>query len=65
MKKLTTLQFKTVNDFNKNLEKLISLYKKSNSLLVLAPEVCLTGFCYERMNEADIFAKVNDMEKNS
>lgn len=57
MKKITTLQFKTSSDFDKNLQKLIELYEKSDSFIVLAPEVCLSGFYYEDMDKADRFSR--------
>lgn len=57
-KTLVSLQFKTTADFDKNLNKLLSLLKKvPKDAIVVAPEVCLTGFCYERMKEASIFNK--------
>ncbi len=47
---------KTSSDFDKNLEILKSLIFKSNDLVV-APEVCLTGFAYERFEECADFSK--------
>ena len=55
--KLISLQIKTVDDFQQNLEKLkeLILTCEDNSL-ILAPEVCLSGFCFDRMQEASNFS---------
>jgi len=52
---LLTLQLKTSKKFNNNLSKLIKYIKKSpiNSI-VLAPELFLTGYSYDRLDEASI-----------
>jgi len=58
-RELNVLQFRTETDFDLNLEKLISLIKSSsNDALVVAPEVCLTGFAYERFEEAAEFSAI-------
>lgn len=54
---LNVLQFRTETNFHLNLEKLISSIKaSSNDAIVVAPEVCLTGFSYERFEEAAEFS---------
>jgi len=57
-KNLCALQFKTGEDFEKNLKILCDLIKNcpQNSIIV-APEVCLTGFAYDRFEEATDFGK--------
>ncbi len=58
-KRLYALQFKTRNSFDENLSTLKSLISKCREdSIILAPEVCLTNFCYQRMDEASEFAKV-------
>lgn len=54
--KLVALQTKIKKNFNINLKNIIKLIEKceSNSF-ILAPELCLTGFAYERMDEASEF----------
>lgn len=57
-KSLCALQFKTVDNFEKNL--LILKNKLSQTppgSIVVAPEVCLTGFAYDRFEEAANFGK--------
>ncbi len=50
---LVALQFETTNDFQKNLDKLISLINKApKDAFVLAPELCLNGYAYDRLDEA-------------
>ena len=57
-KNICVLQFKTGEDFNKNLTVLKNLIKKCpENSIVVAPEVCLTGFSYERFQEAADFGK--------
>ncbi|WP_034290431.1 carbon-nitrogen hydrolase family protein [Helicobacter sp. MIT 11-5569] len=58
-KQLYSLQIKTKQNFEENLTHLKNLILncKSDSI-ILAPEVCLTNFCYQRMDEAAEFAKV-------
>jgi len=50
---LVALQFKTTNNFEENLQKLVSLIEDfpSNSF-ILAPELCLNGYSYENMDKA-------------
>jgi predicted amidohydrolase len=54
--KLISLQIKTSENFQDNLEHLkkLILSCEENSM-ILAPEIALTGFCYDRMEEASIF----------
>ena len=57
--RLFALEFETTEDFESNLKQLEALIDEaSEGDLVVAPEVCLTGFCYDRMEEADTFGKV-------
>lgn len=56
--RLVALQTKTTKDFEKNLSSLKKLIKKSEkNSLILAPELALTGFCYDKMEEAALFTK--------
>ncbi|MGM0519459.1 MAG: carbon-nitrogen hydrolase family protein [Campylobacterota bacterium] len=55
--KLVSLQMKTGDNFDKNLAKLKELISScEDNSLILAPEVCLSGFCYEKMDEASKFS---------
>lgn len=57
-KKLYALQIETSSDFHFNLKKLITeVAKCDDNSIILAPEVYLSGFSYERMIEASEFAK--------
>jgi predicted amidohydrolase len=50
---LFSLQIKTSNNFELNLQKLeTKILKISKNSLVLAPELCLTGYAYKRLDEA-------------
>ena len=54
---LIALQVKTTEDFSKNLEHLINLIKQCpKDSLILAPEIALSGFAYDRMQEAADFS---------
>ncbi|MFK2822336.1 carbon-nitrogen hydrolase family protein [Arcobacter sp. YIC-80] len=54
---LITLQVKTSEDFQKNLEHLKSLILQcEENSIILAPEIVLSGFCYARMEEASQFS---------
>lgn len=56
--KLVALQVKTQDDFKKNYKKLKELIQEQEEgSFILAPELCLTGFCYDRMDEASDFAE--------
>jgi len=52
----SAIQMQTGPDFNQNLQHLKKLLAKSGDIAV-APEVCLTGFSYERFEEAAAFSK--------
>ena len=56
MEQLAVLQFQSGDDFEANLERLITLFSQSDADIVAAPEVCLTGFCYGRMAEGARFS---------
>jgi len=57
-RELNVLQFKTEEDFSTNLEKLILLINSTNhNAIVVAPEVCLTGFAYSNFDNAAEFSK--------
>lgn len=57
-KTLCSLQFKTHQNFEDNLNHLIALVSRTpKDSIVLTPEVALTNFCYQRMEEASEFAK--------
>ena len=50
---LVSLQFKTTSNFQENLDKLISLINKApKGAFILAPELCLNGYAYDRLDEA-------------
>ena len=54
---LISLQIKTQEDFSKNLENLKELIIQSpENSIILAPEIALSGFCYDRMQEASEFS---------
>ena len=56
-RELIVLQFKTKSDFLLNLEKLLSLIdNSSDDAIIIAPEVCLTGFAYDRFEDAAEFS---------
>lgn len=53
---IVSLCFKTESDFEKNLDRLIALIVQApEDALIVAPEVCLSGFAYERFEEAAAF----------
>ena len=54
--KVTSLQLKTSPDYQKNLDNLVDLIQKSDSEIILAPEVCVTGFDYKNFQKANNFA---------
>lgn len=56
---LTTLCFPTDSQFENNLEHLLGLIDQTPpAAIVIAPEVCLSGFAYERFNEAAAFTPI-------
>ena len=50
------INFKTLSNYEKNLEEVINILKKSSSF-TLFPEVCLTGFDYENWDKVNEFGK--------
>lgn len=53
---VVSLCFETRRDFSQNLDHLITLLSQSpEDAIVVAPEVCLSGFAYERFDEAADF----------
>lgn len=55
--KLIALQIKTSNNFQENLNNLKELINScENNSLILAPELALSGFSYDRMEEASNFS---------
>ncbi|MRI59275.1 MAG: carbon-nitrogen hydrolase family protein, partial [Epsilonproteobacteria bacterium] len=52
----SAIQMKTGEDFDRNLQTLKKLLQKSGDFAV-APEVCLTGFAYDRFEEAAAFSQ--------
>lgn len=56
---VVSLCFETHRDFSRNLERLIELLSKTpEDAIVVAPEVCLSGFAYDRFEEAAAFTPV-------
>ena len=54
---LVSLQISTTSNFEENLKKIENLIEScEENSLILAPELALTGFCYDRMEEASFFA---------
>lgn len=54
--KLISIQMKTSENFEKNLKKLSNLINKcEKDSIILVPELVLTGFAYDRMEEAQEF----------
>lgn len=51
------INFKTASNYEKNLEEIISVLKNSSSDFLLFPEVCITGFDYEKWDEVNEFGK--------
>jgi len=57
IKYLSTLQFSSSENYEENLQTLITLIKETpEDCVVLAPEVCLTGFDYEHFEAASAFS---------
>lgn len=55
---LCALQFKTHQHFQTNWQNFISLLSRTQEgSIILTPEVALTYFCYQRLEEASLFAK--------
>jgi predicted amidohydrolase len=56
---LIALQFETTEHFQANLDKLITLIKQSKpNDIILAPELCLNGYAYNKMEEAVNITKI-------
>lgn len=56
--KLIALQVKTTSDFSQNLKYLKQLIIEcEDNSIILAPEIALSGFCYDRMLEASNFSE--------
>jgi len=55
--KIELISFKTSNNYEKNLEKIIDIIQNSSSDFLLFPEVCLTGFDYEKWDEVNRFSE--------
>ena len=54
---LSTLQFSSTENYEENLHTLITLIEETpENSIVLAPEVCLTGFDYEHFEAASAFS---------
>ena len=50
---LIALQLKTSNNFKKNLTKLVKhINKTPSNSFILAPELYLNGYAYDRLNDA-------------
>jgi predicted amidohydrolase len=63
MKNLCSLLFETTKDYEKNLQTLLRLIEQTQEeSLVVAPEVCLTGFDYENWDAAVAFNEVATAE---
>lgn len=53
---IVSLCFETGQDFNHNLDRLIELIDQTlEDAIIVAPEVCLSGFAYDRFEEAAAF----------
>ncbi len=54
---LATLQFESTNDYEQNFQTLCSLVEETpEGSIILAPEVCLSGFDYEHFEAASAFS---------
>lgn len=54
---LISLQVKTSNNFQENLDNLLALIKQcEEESIILAPELALSGFSYDKMQEASEFS---------
>lgn len=55
---LVALQFITTNNFQNNLNKLVSLINETNpNDIIVAPELCLNGYAYDRLDDAVIITQ--------
>ena len=58
-KNLCSLSFETTNDYHANLQILLELIDKiKEDSIIVAPEVCLTGYDYDNFDEMVAFAKI-------
>jgi len=58
MKRLSSLLFQTTSDYSKNLQLLLKLINETAiHSLIVAPEVCLTGYDYDNFDEAVVFSR--------
>ncbi|MCK9371994.1 MAG: carbon-nitrogen hydrolase family protein [Sulfuricurvum sp.] len=56
---IVSLCFRTDPSFERNLDHLVGLISQSpKNALIVAPEVCLSGFAYERFDEAAAFTEI-------
>jgi omega-amidase len=56
---LVSLSFVSTNSFKENLQILNTLIVKcKEKSLILAPEVCISGFCYDRFDEAAMYSNI-------
>jgi len=54
---LISLQFKTLTNYDENLNKLVSLINScEENSFILAPELCLSGFDYDNFTKASLFS---------
>jgi omega-amidase len=61
--KFCSLSFETTANYNTNLETLLTLIKQTSDYsLIVAPEVCLTGFDYDNFEDACEFAAFASQE---
>ena len=63
MYKLCSLLLETIDNYNNNLQTLLKLIKQTSlKSLVVAPEVCLTGYDYDNFGEVLEFASIATKE---
>jgi len=56
---LVSLCFETDQDFNQNLDRLLALVDQSpEDAIIVAPELCLSGFAYDRFEAAAAFTSI-------
>ncbi len=53
----TLLQLENLHPYRRNLEKILSALEEESSKLIVAPEVCLTDYDYEHLEEAVAFGE--------
>jgi len=57
MRQAVVLQLKNKTDYQKNLDELISYIKSYEDAIIVAPEVCLTDYDYDNLQEASEFSE--------